>query len=136
MRHRRPNRVFGSVHDEFWRRCEERALWMQQCAECQLVQWPPVEVECEGCESTALAWIQLSGRGQVMSWCTFERSYYDQLPVPWDTIVVELEEGPVFVSNPFGFAVSDAAVGMPVRVTFIECGDDGGDYLLPVFEQG
>ena len=48
-----------------------------------------------------LVWAPMSGRGRIVSWCTFERDYYAGiLPIPWETILVELEEGPLFISNP------------------------------------
>jgi uncharacterized OB-fold protein len=52
-----------------------------------------------------------------------------------DTIVVELEEGPYFVSNPKGFSWPETKVGMPVRLAFVECEDAGGSYQSPVFER-
>jgi uncharacterized OB-fold protein len=135
MAEKRPNRVHGPSHDEFWARCASGELWMQRCAACQLVQWPPVESECEKCASTDVAWEQLSGRGDIVSWCTFERSYYPELPVPWDTIVVELEEGPLFISNPAGFSGADVTMGMGVQVAFVDCEDGAGAFRLPVFER-
>jgi uncharacterized OB-fold protein len=80
-------------------------------------------------------WEQLSGRGTVVSWCTFEKRYYEELPVPWDVILVELAEGPLFVSNPFGFDSSDVAFGLPLHVTFISAEDDAGPFRLPVFQK-
>jgi hypothetical protein len=66
---------------------------------------------------------------------TFEHRYYKELPVPWDSILVELEEGPLFISNPAGFSRADMAAGMPLRVAFLDCEDDFGQFRLPVFEQ-
>ena len=77
----------------------------------------------------------MSGRGKILSWCTFERDYYRGiLPIPWDTILVELEEGPLFVSNPKGFSWQDIQIGAPVQLAFIDCEDSAGAYKLPVFE--
>ena len=78
----------------------------------------------------------MSGHGTLLSWCTFERRYYSELPVPWDTILVELDEGPLFISNPTRIARDDLAVGMPVEVEFRACVDTHGEYLLPVFGPG
>ena len=76
----------------------------------------------------------MSGKGKLASWCTFERDYYGGvLPIPWDTIVVELDEGPFFLSNPKGFRNSEAKQGMEVKVDFIDCEDDKGTFKLPVF---
>ena len=131
---RRPRRVRGRGHDEFWAFCEAGELRMQRCKDCGHVQWPPVPDACERCELAVLEWERLSGTGQIVSWCTFERSYYPDLPVPWDTILVELEEGPLFISNPDGFTNEEVRINMPVRVTFVDCEDETGRFRLPAFE--
>jgi uncharacterized OB-fold protein len=77
----------------------------------------------------------MSGNGRVVSWCTFQRPYYSELGVPWTTILVELSEGPLFISNPVDFEHDDISFGMSVRVTFIDCEDDAGTFRLPVFER-
>jgi hypothetical protein len=69
-----------------------------------------------------------------VSWVTFVRPYYGNvIPVPWDTIVVELEEGPLFVSNPQDFSNRDITPGMIVEVSFLDCEDSAGPFKLPVF---
>jgi len=130
----RPNRVLGPGHDEFWSYCAEGELRLQRCGACRHISWPPLAA-CEKCGSEDLAWERLSGRGTVVSWCTFERRYYRELPVPWDAIVVELEEGPLFVSNPVGFGATNTTFAMRVQVTFLECEDEVGPFRLPVFEK-
>ena len=132
-RERRPPRVTGGEHDEFWAHCNDDELHVQQCAACSHYSWPPAPA-CEKCGG-ALAWRRLSGRGKVVSWCTFERRYYEELEVPWDTILVELEEGPLFISNPLGFTNDEITANMPVHVRFLDCEDAAGAYRLPVFER-
>jgi uncharacterized OB-fold protein len=134
MTSRRPNRVLRPVDDQFWKFCSDGELRLQRCLDCSHISWPPAE-ECERCDRAHLNWELLSGRGTVVSWCTFERSYYDILPLPWDTILVRLEEGPLFISNPVGFTGADTRAGMSVRVDFIDCEDDHGAFSLPVFAQ-
>jgi uncharacterized protein len=134
MTSRRPNRVLRPVDDQFWKFCSDGELRLQRCLDCSHISWPPAE-ECERCGRAHLNWELLSGRGTVVSWCTFERSYYDILPLPWDTILVRLEEGPLFISNPAGFTGANTRAGMPVRVDFIDCEDDHGTFSLPVFAQ-
>jgi uncharacterized OB-fold protein len=131
----RPNRTLGGAHDEFWRQTETGHLSLQACAAHGHLNWPPVE-QCEECEDTNLAWKPVSGRGKVVSWCSFERDYYKGvLPIPWDAIVVELDEGPLFMSNPKGFKFVDVTFGMPVKVAFLDCEDEAGEFRLPVFER-
>jgi uncharacterized OB-fold protein len=133
MVEKRPNRTLGGAHDMFWHWCALGELRLQRCAACARISWPPVEA-CEHCGGGALAWERMSGHGTIMSWCSFERDYYGGiLPIPWDTILVELEEGPLFVSNPQGFGGEEIVIGMAVRLAFAECEDAAGRFSLPVF---
>jgi uncharacterized OB-fold protein len=135
MGQRRPNRTLGPGHDQFWQWCGKGELRLQQCERCTALAWPVVEA-CEHCGGDRLAWAAMSGRGRVVSWCSFERDYYGGvLPLPWDTILVELEEGPLFLSNPEGFSLKELEPGMPVAVDFLDCEDDAGPFRLPVFRR-
>jgi hypothetical protein len=135
MSERRPDRTLGGNHNRFWEYCEEEKLCLQECQACGQLAWPVVEA-CLHCRGKVLEWRQLSGRGWLASWCTFDKRYYEELPVPWDTILVELAEGPLFISNPSGFANTDAKLGVPLQVTFLDCADRAGSFKLPVFERG
>jgi uncharacterized OB-fold protein len=133
MAQRRPNRMRGLGHDEFWAWCHEGQLRLQRCTGCSRISWPVVPV-CEYCGGADLVWDPMSGRGRILSWCTFERDYYKGvLPIPWETILVELEEGPLFISNPLGFTWRDIEFNMPVKLAFIDCEDAAGVFRLPVF---
>lgn len=132
---RRPDRTLGPGHDTFWEYCAKGELRLQKCNDCGALAWPVVKA-CERCGQSAFAWERMSGRGNIAAWSTFERDYYyGLLPIPWDTILVELEEGPLFVSNPHGFTWRETDVGMPVRVRFVRCEDSAGEFMLPEFEQ-
>jgi uncharacterized OB-fold protein len=132
MASRRPNRVLRPVDEQFWEFCSDGELRLQRCQDCAHISWPPSDV-CERCGRTHLNWELLSGRGTVVSWCTFVKRYYDILPVPWDSILVRLEEGPLFVSSPVGFTNEDVRADLPVTVDFLDCEDDRGPFSLPVF---
>ena len=96
----------------------------------------PIVTTCEQCGSEKMEFERLSGKGKLVSWCRFERPYYgDLLPVPWDTILVELDEGPWFISNPQGFTNDHAQEAMRLQVAFLECEDQHGTFSLPVFER-
>ena len=136
MAERRPNRTLGRGHDEFWSFTARRELRLQRCHVCRHLNWPAVPDACERCGHTGLVWEQLSGRGRVVSWCTFYKQYYPEVPVPYDVIVVELEEGALFISNPDGFSVDQLTQNDPVAVTFLEVEDDAGPFVLPAFTLG
>ena len=135
MPEKRPDRTLGPPHDIFWDWCAKGELRLQRCSACGKYSWPPLAA-CEHCGSGELAWERMSGRGKIASWCTFERDYYGGiLPIPWDTILVALDEGPLFISNPKGFTCGDLTPDMPVRVAFVACEDSAGPFRLPVFER-
>jgi uncharacterized protein len=136
MAQKRPDRTLGPGHDTFWDYCGKGELRLQKCASCGGLTWP-VGQACEFCGETQLSWEPMSGRGKVISWCSFERDYYyGILPIPYDCILVELEEGPLFMSNPEGFGWKDITPDMPVTLRFIDAEDSGGAYKLPVFARG
>jgi uncharacterized OB-fold protein len=91
---------------------------------------------CEYCGADALSWDRMSGKAKLVSWCSFERDYYNGLlPLPWETIIVELDEGAMVISNPAGLAPDEYQLDLPMKVAFLECEDEGGTYKLPVFEK-
>lgn len=133
MTEKRPNRVLGPGHDTFWAGCAQKELHLPRCTQCATLAWP-IEPACTTCGAESFAWERLSGRGAIASWCTFERDYYQgQFPIPWECILVELDEGPLFISNPIDLTGADLRVGLPVEVDFLACEDDAGPFLLPVF---
>ena len=133
MVEKRPDRTLGAGHDEFWAWCAKGELRLQKCGGCGKVLWP-VMAACDGCGGTEFIWERLSGRGKLVSWCTFVRDYYRGImQVPYDTILVELAEGPLFIANPQGFGEEDCVPGLAVEVRFIAAEDSAGAFSLPVF---
>ena len=132
---RRPDRVMDGLNAEFWGFCAEGKLCLQSCLACGELTWPVVGT-CLRCGCPEFEWRQCSGNGTLVSWCTFERSYYpDVLPVPWECILVQLEEGPLFISNPHRLTTRDFTPSLTVRLAFVECEDRWGPFKLPVFGQ-
>ena len=134
MAEQRPPRYRGEYHDMFWEHCNRGEFRLQCCEECGHYQWPPAPM-CQECLSNNLEWTELSGRGTVYTHCRFERPYYLECPTPWPVILVELEEGPWFISNPEGIPEEEIDGGLPVAVTFIDCEDETGPFKLPVFRK-
>ena len=135
MAEKRPDRTLGPGHDTFWEWCGKGELHLQQCVRCGVLNWP-VRATCEFCGHDDFVWEQMSGRGKLVSWCSFQQDYYrGLLPVPYDCILVELAEGPLFMANPAGFTMDEIEPDMPVRLTFRDCEDSAGAFRLPVFER-
>ncbi len=133
MARKRPERTLGDGNDTFWDWCGHGELHLPRCTHCETLAWP-IEATCTTCGDKRFEWERLSGRGTIASWCTFERDYYQgQFPMPWDCILVALEEGPLFLANPAGMTARDLRLGLPVHAVFLECEDDAGPFKLPVF---
>jgi uncharacterized protein len=128
----RPRRSLGPLDEEFWRACEENELRFPRCGQCEKLQWPPSS-RCDACGGSELSWDRSTGSGVVRSFCVFERQYFAECPPPWPVVLVELDDGPLFLSNIVDCDVDALDDGTPVTVAFIDCHDDAGAFRLPVF---
>ena len=123
-----------SVHAEaqspFWEGCSRNELLLQQCSACGTFRHPPSAV-CPSCLSAQHAWVAASGRGTVYTFAivrqALAKAWEDK--VPYTVAVIELEEGPRFLTELVDVAPDDVTIGMPVEVSFTE--RDG--VTLPLF---
>ncbi|TPW98534.1 OB-fold domain-containing protein, partial [Schumannella luteola] len=86
---------------------------------------------CPVCLDERWEWQALSGRGTVLSKLVFHQSYHpawkDRLP--YNVVLVQLEEGPRMISNVLPLTGEDFAVGDAVEVAF----DPEGEVTIPRF---
>jgi uncharacterized protein len=103
----------------FWEHAKAGRLAVQRCADCGHRHMPPGPV-CPSCLGEKLDWEVVSGRGKLVSWVTFHRAYWGGFgaDVPYDVCMVELDEGPILVSNLVGASGDNVAVGAAVTVVF------------------
>ncbi|MEI2711837.1 MAG: zinc ribbon domain-containing protein [Nocardioides sp.] len=104
----------------------EGRLVVQGCSACGQVQQPPRPV-CRACLGTDLTWVDLPGRGVVHTWTVVEHQINPSFPVPYTTILVDVDPGtgqdPVrFLGHLAGRP--DLHVGTPVTVEFVDLEDD------------
>jgi uncharacterized OB-fold protein len=119
----------------FWEGCARGELRVQRCRECGRRQFPPRQM-CSTCQSFAVGWEAVSGRGKVWS---FVVAHPPLLPAyaelaPYNVIVVELDEDPTL--RMVGNLVADGSaainsvdpatieIGQPVEVVFQRETDD------------
>ena len=133
MATQRPIRSMDPYAEQFWTYTQKKEFRLQQCSECNKFRWPPGPA-CDNCLSDAFEWTPVAGTGKVLSWTTFRRSYFkEEYPAPHTVIVIELDEGPLFVSYPVDIAVSDLREGMVLSLRWTDGEDKFGTYNLPVF---
>jgi uncharacterized OB-fold protein len=128
----RPIRSMDPYAEQFWNHTQKKEFRLQQCADCGKFRWPPGPT-CDKCLSDAFQWTALAGRGKVLSWTTFRRAYFPEYPAPHTCIVLELDEGPLFVSYPVDLQPSDLSEGMVLTLRWTDGEDKFGAYHLPVF---
>ena len=108
----------------FWEATLQEELLVQVCGSCGHIQLPgPC---CGRCLSNDLSWRLASGRGTVFSFTIVRRAIHPSFSqeVPYVVADIELDEGPVMISNVTDCPVEDVRIGMPVHVWFDEQVED------------
>lgn len=115
----------------FWEFAARGELRVQACADCHRLRFPPRPC-CPRCQSFAVEWRRVSGRGRVWSYVLphppLLPAYAEQ--APYNVVVVELTDAPGIRLVGNLVAAPDAAlgsvdpsrlrIGAPVRVVFTE----------------
>lgn len=118
------------ITEPFWKAAAQRRLVVARCADCGTHRMPPSPF-CPQCQSSAMEWPELSGRGVLYSYAIVHG--FPGLPhillVP---AVVDLPDAPGarLVSNVVGIAPEDVHIGMELTVDYQPISDG---WLLPVF---
>jgi uncharacterized protein len=115
----------------FWTAGLAGELRLQRCAACGHFRYP-ISTICPRCLSGEVTWEAVSGLGTVQTYTIFERAYHEawQDRVPYVVALVELDEGPVFLTNVVGVPPAEVRVGQRVSVVFER---RSGDAALPQF---
>jgi uncharacterized OB-fold protein len=110
------------VNRPFWEAATGREFLLYTCANCQSRYYPATE--CTRCDdlSPPMSWQPASGRGRLISWIVMHRAYHDAFKdrVPYNVALVQVDEGPYFLTNIVGCDQADLRYEMPVAVEFEE----------------
>jgi uncharacterized OB-fold protein len=99
-------------------------LALQRCDICGTWMWP-VRPRCISCFADAPPFALASGRATLYSYSFVHRTYDPAFAdeVPYNVVLVDLEEGVRVLSNVVGVKHEDLQIGMPLRVVFERVGD-------------
>jgi uncharacterized OB-fold protein len=91
-----------------WEALDRGELVFQRCSECGN-RWLPIRTECPRCLAPEWSWEKASGRGRLVSWVVYHRSYHPAFAerLPYNVAIVELDEGPRLISNVAGIHGGD-----------------------------
>ena len=97
---------------------------LMRCRDCGAWRLPS-RPRCPDCWSTDTEWARASGRGTLYSFGVMHQKFAGfEDSTPYQYAVVELEEGPRFVTNIVGVADGELRCDMPVRAVFDDVADD------------
>jgi uncharacterized OB-fold protein len=118
MSYTKPLPKIDALNRPFWEHARAGRLAIQVCEACGDARFPPSPV-CPACLSEAQSWQVASGRATLESWIEFHRAYWDGFreALPYNVVLVRLEEGPLLLSNLVGDA-SRVRLGAALRVVF------------------
>ena len=116
----------------FWEACRQHVLRFQKCLDCDHVRWP-ASIICPSCYSKETEWVQAGGKGTVYTYSVYHQAFHPSFEkdLPYVTAIIELEEGPRFLSNIVGCDPEDVHCDMPVEVTWEDVDEN---FSLPKFK--
>jgi len=122
--------VVTDVNRGFWDGCADGVLRVQRCLACGHLRYP-IAPWCPECLDERSEWQALSGRGSVLSKLVFHQSYHPAWKdrIPYNVVLVQLDEGPRMISNIAPVSSEDFAVGDAVEVVF----EREGEFSIPRF---
>ena len=89
-------------------------LWLQRSSTCHEFRHPP-NPHCSSCHSPVREGAVADGRGTVYRYVVEHQPLTE---VPYAGAVIELTEGPRFVTNVVGVSIEEVEIGLPVRGSF------------------
>jgi uncharacterized OB-fold protein len=123
-----PAKMLPTIDDAnrpFWTAAHEGRLVMQQCAACGHIR-NPIQPLCPVCISPEFTWTELSGRGEVFAKAVYQRAFNPAWAgdIPYNLVLVQLDEGPRMYSNVIGTPNDEIRVGDRLRVVFEPANDE------------
>lgn len=115
----KPLPKIDELNQAHWLGAQQGRLMVQQCIQCNSYRYPFKKM-CTDCHSTEVDWKQVSGKGSIWSWCVFHRPYFKgfEAEMPYNVVLVELDEGIRIYSNLVGVKKSEIHIGMRVKACF------------------
>jgi uncharacterized OB-fold protein len=123
-----PSKPLPTITEEnrpFWDAAACGELRMQRCLACGHIRHP-IQALCPVCLSTELDWQLLSGRGTIFAKVVYHRAFNPAwaADVPYNVVLVQLDEGPRMYGNVLGSANDAFGIGDAVEVVFDPVSED------------
>src|SRR5262245_45836805 len=112
-----PTPIPSALSQPFWDAAKRGELALQKCRDCGQFRWTP-QLLCRNCHSQHYDWVKTSGRGTLYSYTIVHRAPLPAFEAPYGLGVVELEEGPLMLTNIVDCPLEELRVGLKVEVAF------------------
>ena len=102
----------------FWEAARRHELTAYHCQNCGA--YYSVVVDCVKCSAPRMEWVKVSGKGKIYTYTVYHQIYNPlwKEDIPYNAAWVQLEEGPIMLSNIVDIKKEDLRVGLPVEVIF------------------
>lgn len=115
----------------FWKSCKKHTLIFQRCNDCGHIRWP-LSFVCPKCSSRKAEWVKSEGKGRVYTYVVFHVPFHPDFndKIPYIVAIIELKEGPHFLTNIIGCDHTQIQCDMEVEIVWE---DVSSDINLPKF---
>ena len=108
----------------FWDATAQGRIDLAVCDDCGFIPWYP-RLVCPDCHSTHMTWTTMSGNGTVYSYSVTRagvgRAWKEHLP--FVVAYVQLDEGPIMMTNVVGCDPEAVEIGTAVTAVFDDTGE-------------
>jgi len=107
----------------FWDAVKKRKLMIQRCKICGKYTPTHYPIGGAGCPEhgeVSMDWTEASGKGTLFTFVVFQRAFHPAVEdeVPYNVSVIELDEGPLVMSNVVECNNEDLKIGMSVETVY------------------
>jgi uncharacterized OB-fold protein len=115
----------------FWDAAKKHELMAYKCQNCGTHYYPLTT--CMHCDNPKMEWVKVSGKGKIYTFLVYDIAYNPQWEkyIPYNVSWIQLDEGPIMMSNVIDCPNDKLAIDMPVEVAFNDINDQ---ISLPMFK--
>jgi uncharacterized protein len=120
----RPLPLITSLNRPFWEGARRHELMNYRCLNCGAYYNPPSH--CIACDKPDMHWVKGSGKGKIYTFIVYHIAYNPRWKkyLPYNVAWVELEEGPLIMTNIIDCKNEELYIDMPVEVQFEDVTDE------------